>query len=121
VFVKGQNPATDTAPHRGTRTVVKLAHAIGLVRWAGQNAVIIASEQSWGDVKRQARAGAREVPRRHYIPDTLPPMETGGCVFQEPDNLVWQLRHAAASRSLKSKARLMRLALGYDKPKEVYA
>jgi hypothetical protein len=105
------------------QTFVRKSAAQLLVRrllavWVVENALI----------QRVAVRAATEIPTgrgeyapKHYIPDTLPPMETGGCVFQEPDNLVWQLRHAAASRSLKSKARLMRLALGYDKPKEVYA
>jgi hypothetical protein len=59
----------------------------------------------------------RQAPK-HYIPDTLPPMEVGNHRFQEPQSPSWQNDHAIPSRYLKTRARLMRLALGFDKPRK---
>jgi len=58
---------------------------------------------------------------RHELPSELPPIETAGCVFRCPTSPSWLMEHAEKSRAIKVGARLERLALGYDKPKEVYA
>lgn len=50
---------------------------------------------------------------RKYIPDTLPPMETGGCTMKSPESVEWQKIHAAPSHSLRKRAHLMRMVLGY--------
>lgn len=42
--------------------------------------------------------------------------EINNCRFRDPQDPTWQLEHGMPSRFLKTRARLMRLALGFDKP-----
>jgi hypothetical protein len=59
----------------------------------------------------------RQAPK-HYIPEELPPMETGGAIFRTPEAESWIEEHMPPTRFLKRRARLMRLALGFDKPRK---
>lgn len=63
VFLLSQDHTVDEAPHRGTRTVIKLALAVGLVRPIGQNAVQLTTDAPWKEVKAAARAQRRYVAR----------------------------------------------------------
>lgn len=55
VFLQTQNHLTEAAPHRGTRTVVKMALAAGLLRLVGQNAAQLTTSAQWKSVKLAAR------------------------------------------------------------------
>lgn len=61
VFLLSQDHTVDEAPHRGTRTVIKLALAQGLVRPIGQNAVQLTTDAPWKEVKFAARAQTRVI------------------------------------------------------------
>jgi hypothetical protein len=56
VFRKGQNYTQERAPHRGTRTVVRLVVAAGLAVRVGQNAIQLTTEAPWKEVEFCARA-----------------------------------------------------------------
>ena len=82
VFELGQNPLNDQALHSGTRTVVKLVMKIGLCREIGKNMVMLTTRQPWKEVKRQARAGKRDlvmyVPGFKYEHRIEPKLQTFG-------------------------------------------
>jgi hypothetical protein len=60
-------------------------------------------------------------PSSHYVPDVLPPMETGGCEMRSSECVEWLKIHGAPSRSLKRRAHLMRMIGGFGKTRVTFA
>lgn len=93
VFLLSQDHATDSPPHRGTRTIINLALAVGLVRRIGQNAVKLTTNTPWKEVKAHARAQTRPIHKSTYRPSKMPPINVPNTIFLPPATN-WQQKYA---------------------------
>jgi hypothetical protein len=114
VYLK-ESCLTASAPHRASRTVVKLVMANFPTRPLGQHVIQVLSSDSWQEIKRHIRRPADLLsrPARLYIPEILPSPELPGLRFLDP--ALWR----SAERIRAAKVRCQHPL--YDLPAQIVA